>query len=50
MNKIDPFAKSELKLNWTRNDIEQKFGFHGGKFTTVNNLFTVIMALSLIHI
>jgi len=47
MNNIDPFAKSELKLNWTRNDIEQKFGFHGGKFTTVNNLFTVIMALFL---
>jgi biopolymer transport protein ExbB/TolQ len=45
MKNNDPFSNNELILNWTRKDIEQRFGFSGGKYTTVNNLFTAIMAL-----
>lgn len=47
MKNTDPFDKADLKLNWTKNDIEQRFGFHGGRFTTANSLFTFIMALLL---
>jgi biopolymer transport protein ExbB/TolQ len=47
MKNTDPFDKTDLKLNWTKNDIEQRFGFHGGRFTTANSIFTFIMALLL---
>lgn len=47
MNKPHPFNKPDLKLNWTKNDIEQRFGFHGGRFTTANSFFTFFMALLL---
>lgn len=47
MKNTDPFDKADLKLNWTKNDIEQRFGFHGGRFTTANSVFTFIMALLL---
>jgi hypothetical protein len=47
MNKPDPFNKPDLKLNWTKNDIEQRFGFQGGRFTTANSLFTFFIALIL---
>jgi biopolymer transport protein ExbB/TolQ len=47
MKNTDPFDKTDLKLNWTKNDIEQRFGFHGGRFTTANSVFTFIMALLL---
>lgn len=47
MKNTDPFDKTDLNLNWTKNDIEQRFGFHGGRFTTANSIFTFIMALLL---
>ncbi len=47
MTQNDPFKKPDLKLNWSRNDIEQRFGFHGGRFTTANSLFTFFLALLL---
>jgi len=47
MKNNSPFATADLSLNWTSSDIEQRFGFSGGKFTTVNNLFTLFMALFL---
>lgn len=47
MKKNDPFNKIDLKLNWSKKDIEQRFGFHGGRFTTANSLFTFILALLL---
>jgi biopolymer transport protein ExbB/TolQ len=50
MKKSDPFNKPDLKLNWTKTDIEQRFGFHGGRFTTANGLFTFILALVLVGI
>jgi len=31
-------------LNWAKRDFEQKFGFKGGRFTAVNNLFTFFLA------
>ena len=34
-------------LNWSHSDIEQRFGFHGGRFTRTNNLFTGIVAILL---
>jgi hypothetical protein len=42
---MNPFNKTKLELNWSKNDIEQRFGFSGGRFTTVNNVFTLILAL-----
>ncbi len=32
-------------LSWNRRDLEQRFGFRGGRFTRVNGLFTFIGAL-----
>lgn len=34
-------------LSWHRNDIEQRFGFRGGRFTNVNAKFTFLTALVL---
>jgi hypothetical protein len=31
-------------LNWAKRDCEQRFGFKGGRFTAVNNLFTFFVA------
>jgi len=47
MKQNDPFTKPDLKLNWSKNDIEQRFGFKGGRFTTANSLFTFFIALLL---
>jgi biopolymer transport protein ExbB/TolQ len=47
MKNQDPFSKTTLSLNWTQTDIEQRMGFSGGKYTTVNNFFTFFMALIL---
>ena len=32
-------------LNWRRHDIENRLGFTGGRFTTTNNLLTVLFGL-----
>jgi biopolymer transport protein ExbB/TolQ len=33
------------RLSWTRNDIEQKFGFTGGRFTSVNGGLCITLAV-----
>lgn len=43
MSRIDPFNAPEAELNWSKSDIEQKFGFHGGRFTTPNNVLTFLL-------
>jgi biopolymer transport protein ExbB/TolQ len=53
--KVVPVASAEehstsgrqKKLSWFRLDIEQRFGMRGGRFTSVNNLFTCVVALLL---
>lgn len=34
-------------ISWHRQDIEQKFGFPGGRFTRVNTLFPLLMGLGM---
>ena len=34
-------------LSWHRQDIEQRLGFHGGRFTKVNSVLTFLLALVL---
>src|SRR5687767_8960872 len=36
----------EVALPWARKDIEQRFGFRGGRYTQVNTLFTCLLALA----
>lgn len=38
---------SSSLLRWKRLDIEHKFGFRGGRFTSVNTLFTALIGLFL---
>jgi len=38
----DPFEKKDYQLNWAKSDLEQRFGFRGGRFTSVNKLLTFI--------
>ena len=40
-------SKQPALLAWERDDIEQRWGFHGGRFTRVNLLFTGLIALAL---
>ncbi len=35
------------ELSWAKSDIEQQMGFHGGRFTRVNSLLTLVLALVL---
>ncbi|MDR0391268.1 MAG: MotA/TolQ/ExbB proton channel family protein, partial [Planctomycetaceae bacterium] len=35
---------SDLRLSWTRLDIEQRLGFRGGRFTNVNTTLCAILA------
>lgn len=34
---------SDALLSWAKSDIEQRLGFHGGRFTRVNNLLTFLL-------
>lgn len=43
----DPSAKLVRILDWRRNDIEQRIGFRGGKYTDVNNWMTLGAAILL---
>ena len=43
----NPFAPAEFQLNWSKDDIEQRCGFKGGRFTSVNKGFTFLIALVL---
>ena len=38
----DPFERREYQLNWAKDDLEQRLGFRGGRFTSVNKFLTVI--------
>jgi len=42
MTKEDPFTERDSQFNWAKCDIEQRFGFKGGRFTAPNNIFTFI--------
>jgi len=42
--KKNPFDHSKSELNWSKQDIEQRFAFSGGRYTTVNNFFCFIIA------
>ena len=43
----NPFSADSFRLNWSKRDIEQRLGFRGGRFTTVNNWLTFLMGLVL---
>ena len=47
MNKIPPVygEETEYPLSWERNDIEQKIGLGGGRYTTVSMPLTFFMSL-----
>jgi hypothetical protein len=45
MKPSSPFEKPNYALNWTRLDIEQRFGFSAGRFTSVNTMFSFIIGL-----
>jgi len=45
-----PASSAELTLpilSWAQQDIEQRLGFHGGRFTRVNSLLTGLIGLAL---
>src|SRR5436305_13044994 len=43
----NPFSPETFKLNWSKQDIEQRIGFSGGRFTNVNTVVTAIAAVIL---
>jgi biopolymer transport protein ExbB/TolQ len=47
MKKDNPFEKNAASLDWSREDIEQRFGFPGGRFTSVNSAFTFLVGTAL---
>jgi biopolymer transport protein ExbB/TolQ len=44
---VNPFSEESFRLNWAQLDIEQRLGFRGGRFTTVNKWLTFLMGLLL---
>ena len=44
---LQPFRSSHFTLDWSRQDIEQRLGFHGGRYTTVNRALSFIIGLVL---
>ncbi|OYW18177.1 MAG: hypothetical protein B7Z55_11125, partial [Planctomycetales bacterium 12-60-4] len=40
----DPFEDPKKALDWSRSDIERKWGFHGGRFTNPGKVLSFIMA------
>jgi len=45
MNRSDPFQSKKILLDWSRQDIEQRFGFPGGRYTSANVLFSFLLAV-----
>jgi biopolymer transport protein ExbB/TolQ len=43
----DPFERREYQLNWSKNDLEQRLGFKGGRFTSANKFLTLIAGVLL---
>jgi len=44
---INPLSEESFRLNWSQCDIEQRLGFRGGRFTTVNKWLTFLIGLLL---
>jgi len=42
-----PFTSEDFQLNWSKRDIEQRLGFRGGRFTTVNRSLSFLLGLAL---
>src|ERR1700677_2914604 len=40
---LDPFSPADFQLNWSKHDIEQRFGFTGGRFTNVNKMLSFLV-------
>jgi biopolymer transport protein ExbB/TolQ len=47
MNPPDPFNKPAATLNWSKSDPEQRLGFSGGRYTSVNIYFTLVAGILL---
>lgn len=45
MKPKDPFENRPPSLDWSRQDIEQRFGFPGGRFTSVNSIFAFLLSV-----
>lgn len=43
----DPFEGANFELNWSRQDVEQRFGFRGGRFTSVNKALSFCIGVIL---
>ena len=43
----DPFGAETFQLHWARTDPEQRLGFRGGRFTSVNKSLTFLIGLLL---
>lgn len=43
----NPFQAEDFRLNWSKRDCEQRLGFRGGRFTSVNKWLTFLMGLLL---
>ena len=39
----NPFVVEEFRLNWSKRDIEQRLGFRGGRFTSVNKGLSLLI-------
>jgi len=42
-----PFTSDDFQLNWSKRDFEQRLGFRGGRFTTVNRWLSFLLGLAL---
>jgi biopolymer transport protein ExbB/TolQ len=42
-----PFKSDDFQLNWSKRDFEQRLGFRGGRFTTVNRWLSFLLGLAL---
>ena len=40
------YPNQDKRLSWSKSDIEQKFGFHGGRFSAVNTSLCAVLALA----
>lgn len=45
MSEIQLSKKSAKSISWHKEDLEQRFGFRGGRFTNTNGLLTCILGL-----
>lgn len=43
----NPYQELRKSLDWSRTDVERRFGFHGGRFTTPGKVMSFIVALLL---